>query len=88
MRTAVRDFRLPVYGHCGEDNGEVRRPEEQQAQEPGQGGDIEYEPIGLFSSMGTMEKGRAEYLKQQEGRGFNADEYRFTYERYAVDKLS
>lgn len=50
--------------------------------------DIEYEPIGLFSSMGTMEKGRAEYLKQQEGRGFNADEYRFTYERYAVDKLS
>lgn len=50
--------------------------------------DTEYEPIGLFSSMGAMEQGKAEYLKQHEGRGFNADDYRFTYERYAIDKLS
>lgn len=49
--------------------------------------DIEYEPIGLFSSMEAMEQGKAEYLERQEERGFDAGDYRFTYEKYAIDKL-
>ena len=50
--------------------------------------DTEYEPIGLFSSMKAMEQGKAEYLERQKGRRLDTDGYRFTYERYAIDKLS
>lgn len=49
--------------------------------------DTEYEPIGLFSSMKTMEKGKAIYLEKKAADGLDVNNYRFTFERYAVDQL-
>lgn len=50
--------------------------------------DTEYEPVGLFSSMENMEAGQAEYLKKKAADGLDTNNYRFTFERYTVNKLS